>query len=58
MMDLLEALEFVRAYIDDLLVVTRGTLKDHLEKLREVLRRLCEAGLKVNAAKLFFCTSR
>jgi hypothetical protein len=52
----MEALEYVRAYIDDLLVITRGTLEDQLEKLREVLRRLCEAGLKVNAAKSFFCT--
>jgi len=39
------------------LVITRGTLEDHLEKLlREVLRRLREVGLKVNAAKSFFCT--
>ena len=44
MMDLMESLEYVRAYIDDLLVITRGTLEDHLEKLREVLRRLREAG--------------
>jgi hypothetical protein len=56
MMKLMEALEYVRAYIDDLLVITRGTLEDHLEKLREVLRRLRGAGLKVNAAKSFFCT--
>ena len=27
---LMEALEYVRAYIDDLLVITRGTLVDHL----------------------------
>ena len=56
MMHLMEALEYVRTYIDDLLVITRGTLEDHLEKLREVLRRLRDAGLKVNAAKSFFCT--
>jgi hypothetical protein len=56
MMKLMEALEYVRAYIDDLLVVTRGTLEDHLEKLRKVLRRLRGAGLKFNAAKSFFCT--
>ncbi len=55
-MDLMEALEYVRAFIDDLLVITRGTLEDHLDKLREVLRRLREAGLKVNATKSFFCT--
>jgi len=56
MMDLMESLEYVRAYIDNLLVITRGTLKDHLDKLGEVLRRLRKAGLKVNAAKSFFCT--
>jgi hypothetical protein len=55
-MDLIEALEYVRAYIDDLLVITRGTLEDYLDKLREVLRRLRKAGLKVNATKSFFCT--
>ncbi len=29
MMDLMEALEYVRAYIDNLLVITRGTLENH-----------------------------
>ncbi len=38
------------------MVIIRGTLEDHLDKLREVLRRLCKAGLKVNATKSFFCT--
>jgi hypothetical protein len=56
MMDLMETLEYVRAYIDDLLCITRGTLEDHLDKLEEVLGRLRDAGLKVNAAKSFFCT--
>jgi hypothetical protein len=56
MMDLMEALEYVRAYIDNLLVITRGTLEGHLDKLREVLRRLRDAGLKVNAVKSHFCT--
>jgi hypothetical protein len=56
MMDLMETLEYVRAYIDNLLVITRGSLEDHLDKLREVLRRLRKAEFKVNAAKSFFCT--
>jgi hypothetical protein len=34
MTNLMEALEYVRAYIDDLLVITRGTLEDHLEKTK------------------------
>jgi hypothetical protein len=35
--------------------VSRSSLEDHLEKLEEVLRRLHDAGLKVNAEKLTFC---
>jgi len=45
MMKLIEALEYVRAYIDNLLVITRGTLKDHRKKLREVIRKLRGARL-------------
>ena len=47
-------LEYVRTYIDDLLVITTGNWTDHLEKLDEVLNRLQKAGLKVNAKKSFF----
>ncbi len=56
MMDLMASLDYVRAYIDDLLIITRGTIEDHVSKIETVLTRLCDAGLKVNAAKLFFCT--
>ena len=55
MSELMVALEFVRAYLDDLLVITRASLEDHLEKLRTVLTRLRDAGLKVNADKSKFC---
>ena len=48
-------LEFVRAYIDDLLCITKGTLEDHLAKLESVLSRLQDANLKVNARKSNFC---
>ncbi len=47
--ELTESLEYVRAYLDNLLCISKLSLKDHLEKLEEVLRRLCNAGLKVNA---------
>jgi hypothetical protein len=56
MMDLMASLEYVRAYIDDLLILTRGDLEDHLSKIETVLTRLRDAGLKVNAAKSFFFT--
>ncbi len=48
-------LEYVRAYIDDLLDITKGSLDDHLDKLKQVFIRLCHAGLKINVAKSFFC---
>ncbi len=56
MMDIMASLEYVRAYIDHLLIITRGTLDDHNDKIEAVLTRLRNAGLKVNAAKSFFCT--
>ncbi len=51
----MESLEYVRAYLDDLLCIIKLSLEDHLGKLEEVLRRLCEARLKVNAEKSTFC---
>ena len=54
MSTLMQDLEYVRAYIDDLLVITNGSYEDHLAKLDVVLQRLREAGLKVNAKKSFF----
>ena len=55
MNELMEGLEFVRAYLDDLLIVTKGSFLDHLDKLEQVLTRLAEAGLKVNVSKSHFC---
>ncbi len=52
----MESLEYVRAYLDDLLCISKLSLEDHLEKLEEVLRRLCNKGLKINAEKSTFCT--
>jgi len=50
----MQGLEFARAYIDDLLVLTTGKFEEHLSHLEQVLTRLSEAGLKVNAVKSFF----
>ncbi len=48
-------LEYVRAYIDNLLVITKGSLDDHLDKLKQVFIQLHDAGLKINATKSVFC---
>ncbi len=54
-MDLMASLELVRAYMDDLLIITRKTLDKHLQKMETVLTRLPDAELKVNVAKSTFC---
>ena len=56
MSDLMATLEFVRTYLDNLLIITKESLEDHLEKLSMVLTRLQEAGLRINADKSNFCT--
>jgi hypothetical protein len=55
MSELMESLEYVQAYLDDHLCISRNSLEDHLEKLNNVLRQLCNAGLKVNTEKSTFC---
>ena len=54
MSELMCGLEFVRVYIDDLLLLTTDNFEDHLRKMDLVLQRLQEEGLKVNAEKSFF----
>ena len=56
MSELIMALDFVKAHLDDLLIISKGTLKEQLEKLRLVLTKLQSAGLKINAAKSTFCS--
>ncbi len=41
--------------MDNLLIITRGILDKHLQKMETVLTRLRDTGLKVNAAKSLFC---
>ena len=55
MSGLMEILEYVRVYLDDLLTITKDSLEDHLAKLKHVLIWLQNANLNVNAAKSSFC---
>ena len=52
--ELMAGLEFARAYIDDLLIISNGDFKEHLEQLEQVLTRLAKANLKVNISKCKF----
>jgi hypothetical protein len=54
MNELFAGFEEVMAYIDDLLLITKGTYEEYLEKLDRVLKKLEKAGLKVNMNKSFF----
>ena len=56
--NLMATLECVRAYIDNLLVTTKGSLDDHLDRLKQVFIRLHNAGLKINATKSVFCVQK
>jgi hypothetical protein len=51
---LMEGLEFVRTYLDDLLLITKESYDDHLARVEEVLIRLSKAGLRVNISKSAF----
>jgi hypothetical protein len=54
MSGLMQSLEYVKTYIDDILVITKDDFVDHLKKLEQVLIRLRDAGLRVNIDKSFF----
>ena len=54
MNELFIGMEFVRVYLDDLLILTTSTWEDHLKKLERVLRKVQEVGLQVNAHKSYF----
>ncbi len=50
-MDLMASLKLVQVYMYDLLIITKGILDEHLQKMKAVLTRLSDARLKVNLAK-------
>jgi hypothetical protein len=55
--ELFNELEYVRAYIDDILVLLskEGEFEEHVFQLEQVFTLLQGAGLKVNMSKSFFC---
>lgn len=48
--------EFVSAYLDDVLIYSSGSLKDHRKKVRMVMKKLLDAGLQIDIDKCAFET--
>jgi hypothetical protein len=42
-------------YVNEILVITKGSFKEHLKKVEEALRRLAHHKLKVHPEKSRFC---
>jgi hypothetical protein len=54
MSKLVQDMEYVKTFLDDLLMLTNNGFKDHLLKLEMVLARLSTAGMRVNISKSKF----
>ena len=52
MNELMDDLEFVQAYLDDCLIISKSTFDDHLMDLEQVLERLKKANLRVNMKRV------
>ena len=54
MSSLMQTLSYIKVYLDDLLVITKSTYDDHIEKLKVVLSRLRNTHICLNTAKSSF----
>ena len=56
--ELMSGLEFVHAYLDDLLIITKSDWNDHINSVCTVLQCLAEAGIRINVEKSYFGKNR
>jgi hypothetical protein len=54
MSKLVQGMEYVKTYLDDLLILSNSSFKDHILKLEMVLARLSTAVMRVNISKSKF----
>ena len=54
MIDLSQGFEFIRAYIYELLILTKGYWSYHVQKLELTLNKLKESGIKCDIENSFF----
>ena len=58
MNELFNGLEYIRAYIDNLLIIHNKYFENHLYKAKTILKKLKAAGFKINADKSFFARDK
>src|SRR5687767_6613664 len=58
MSELIAGLEFARAYLDNLLIISKGDSEEHLMQLEAAPTRLSEAGLRINVSKSSLCRTK
>ena len=49
---------FVLVYIDDILIITKGTFEQHMEAVKEVLVKLLNVSIQLNVDKSHFETTK
>jgi dihydroorotate dehydrogenase len=54
MSKLIQHMEYIKTYLDDLLILTNSSFKDHILSLEMILARLSSAGMRVNTSKSKF----
>jgi hypothetical protein len=54
MSKIVQDMEYVKTYLDDLLILTNSSFKDHLLKLEMILARLLMAGMRMDISKSKF----
>ena len=58
MNELFNNLEYVKAYVDDLLLISNGNFENHLNKVKIALKKLKAAGFKINTEKSYPLTNK
>ena len=58
MNELFIGLNYVKIFIDDLLIISNVSLEDHIQKLNKVLNKYKPAGFKENEAKSYFARNQ
>jgi Reverse transcriptase (RNA-dependent DNA polymerase) len=58
MSDLMRGLDFVRCYLDDVLIISTSSFEEHLLKVEKCFQRIEKAGLQINPDKSFLARKR